>query len=148
MGDVIFRRLAELAGAADRFAVSSRGTGDWHVGDGADHRAVTALHRAGFDGTSHRAAQLSGADITDIDLFVALAREHRDAIIARGADPERIVLLTSFDPERPSDPDVFDPYFSDQDAFDEVRAQVERACAALLAELINDPHILVPQVSA
>ena len=142
MGEVIFRRLAEDAGLGDRVEVSSRGTGGWHIGDGADHRAVAALTAAGYDGTAHRAAQLSDDDIASVHLFVALAREHREALIDRGVDADRVVLLSAYDPEGPSDPDVFDPYFSDQEAFDTVRDQVERSCLTLFADL-REAEILV-----
>ena len=135
MGEVIFRRLAEEAGLADRFAVSSRGTGDWHVGEQAAGPARAALAAAGYDGEAHRAAQLAEGDVAGADLLVALAREHQREMLARGADPERVVLLTAFDPERPEDPDVFDPYHSAQDVYDRVFRQIERSCAALLEAL-------------
>ncbi|WP_125100420.1 low molecular weight protein-tyrosine-phosphatase [Leucobacter chromiireducens] len=135
MAEVVFRALAERAGFGDRVVVRSSGTEAWHTGKPADPRTVTALAARGFDGSAHRASQVSGAEITHDELLVALARGHRDALIARGADPERVVLFTEFDPAAPADPDVFDPYYDDQAAFDAVLAQVERGAAELLARL-------------
>lgn len=135
MGEVIFRELAERRGIGERFAVTSRGTNGYHIGDPADSRALTALRAAGYDGRAHRAARLSPADIAGNDLLIALAREHERELRRLGARSERVVLLTAFDPSRPADPDVFDPYYSEQRVFDEVLAQVERSCAALLDEL-------------
>ena len=133
--EVVFRELAERAGIGERFAVTSRGTEGYHVGEGADPRALRALASNGYDGSAHRAARLGPADIAENELLVALAREHERAILALGADPERVALLSGFDPERPADPDVFDPYYSDQRAYDEVLVQIERSCAALLTRL-------------
>ncbi|WP_416444298.1 low molecular weight protein-tyrosine-phosphatase [Leucobacter sp. HNU] len=135
MADVVFRALAERAGAGGRFAVTSRGTGDWHVGQQAAARGRDAMRRAGYDGEAHRAAQLTDADIAGNDVLVALDRGHAEAMRRLGADPDRVVLLTEFDPEHPEDPDVFDPYEYEQEVYDRVLAQVERSCAVLLERL-------------
>lgn len=135
MGEVVFRRMVDDAGLAEQFAVTSRGMGDWHIGEQADPRARDALARRGFDGEAHRALQLSDEDITNHDLLVALDRGHKRLMLERRVNPEQIVLLTAFDPEQHDDPDVFDPYWSDDDAFDRVLAQVERSCGVLLEQL-------------
>lgn len=135
MGEVIFRELTEREGIGDRFEVSSHGTGAWHVGNPADPRTLAALAKAGYDGSKHRAAQLAKSDIARTDLLVALAREHETHMLDLGAAPDQVTLLTPFDPDSPADPDVFDPYFSEQHAFDEVLHQVARSCARLLAHL-------------
>jgi len=135
MGEVIFRSLAEQAGHGDRFHVTSRGTNGYHIGDGADPRTLVALTAAGYDGSDHRATRVSSADIAGHDLLIALDRGHERHLRELGADPDRLSLLTAFDPERPTDPDVFDPYYSEQGAFHEVLAQVERSSAALLEHL-------------
>ncbi|MBK0421957.1 low molecular weight phosphotyrosine protein phosphatase [Leucobacter sp. CSA2] len=135
MGEIVLRALAEDAGWGGRLTVTSSGTGGWHAGDPADPRTVAALDRAGYDGAAHRAAQVTDADIAENDLIIALARDHERALLAAGAPRDRLVLLTDFDPDQPADPDVFDPYFSDDAAFDAVLAQVERASRALLASL-------------
>ena len=38
MGEIVLRHKLEEAGLGDRVVVDSAGTGDWHVGDGADPR--------------------------------------------------------------------------------------------------------------
>ena len=137
MGEVVLRALASDAGLGERIAVTSRGTAGWHAGEPADPRAVAALASAGYDGSGHRAAQLTAADVRDNTLLVALARDHETALVAAGAERERVALLTAFDPAHPEDPDVFDPYYSDERAFEEVLAQVERSCGPLLASLTD-----------
>ena len=52
---VVMQRLVDDAGLTDVVQVDSAGTGDWHVGDPADRRAVTALRYGGYDGRDHRA---------------------------------------------------------------------------------------------
>lgn len=142
MGDVVFRAMADQAGVGDRFAVTSRGTHGYHVGDGADPRTVDALAAAGYDGRAHRAAQLSDADIAGNDLLIALDRGHERIMRTRGADPAKLTLLTAFDPGRPADPDVFDPYYSDERAFATVLEQIERSCTVLLETVLLETVLL------
>lgn len=135
MAEVVFRSLAADAGLADQVEVSSRGTQGWHEGKPADPRTVAALAARGYDGSEHRAARLTDADIADHDMLIALATDHEAAMLERGADRAAVTLFTAYDPAAPADPDVFDPYYTDQAAFDTVLEQVERGAAALLAEL-------------
>ncbi|RGE20668.1 low molecular weight phosphotyrosine protein phosphatase [Leucobacter sp. wl10] len=104
MGEVIFRALAEREGLGDRFLATSRGTHGYHVGDGADPRTLAALAAAGYDGGRHRAREVTDADIAGHDLLIALDRGHERHLRGRGADPDRLSLLTAVDPERPADP--------------------------------------------
>ena len=77
MAEVVLRQLAADAGLADRLTISSAGTGDWHVGEQADPRAVEALTTHGYNGSTHRARQFDPAWFADLDLVVALA-QHED----------------------------------------------------------------------
>lgn len=133
--EVIFRELAERANLGNRFEVMSSGTHGYHVGEGAYPRAIAALAAAGYDGSRHRASQLSELEVNEYDLLIALDRGHEAILLGRGVSPDRIRLLTEFDPERPSDPDVFDPYYSDVRVYARVLEQIERSCVALLEHL-------------
>ncbi|MFC5994841.1 protein tyrosine phosphatase, partial [Pseudonocardia hispaniensis] len=48
MAAQVFRAELTRAGLADRVAVISAGTGDWHVGNPADERAVALLRDRGY----------------------------------------------------------------------------------------------------
>jgi protein-tyrosine phosphatase len=140
MAEVVLREVARRAGHADSLEVSSSGTGDWHVGEGADPRTVGALEARGYDGSRHRAAQFSTADFARHDLVVALDRGHERVLRSwaeNEADRSKVQLLMSFDPQgaATSGSDVPDPYYSDPAAFDDVLAMVERACTALFRQI-------------
>jgi protein-tyrosine phosphatase len=140
MAEVVLREVARRAGHADSLDVSSSGTGDWHVGEGADPRTVRALEARGYDGTRHRAAQFSTADFARHDLVVALDRGHERVLRSWAeteADRSKVQLLMSFDPQGAAQggSDVPDPYYSDPAAFDSVLAMVERACTALFRQI-------------
>ncbi|MCY7404203.1 MAG: hypothetical protein LH475_06215, partial [Cryobacterium sp.] len=57
MAEVVLRDLVTKLGLGRLIATSSAGTGDWHVGEQADGRTITALAKRGYDGSHHRARQ-------------------------------------------------------------------------------------------
>ncbi|APT85157.1 protein tyrosine phosphatase [Corynebacterium aquilae DSM 44791] len=131
MADVMFADAIDDAGLADQVKVASCGMGGWHVGQGADRRAVAQLAALGHDGTRHRAAQL-GAQHEDADLFVAMDSGHVRGLRDAGIYPEKIRLLRSFDPQSPARAEVADPYYGDDSGFVEVGEQIEAAIPGLL----------------
>ncbi|MDV8001925.1 low molecular weight protein-tyrosine-phosphatase [Rhodococcus sp. IEGM 1408] len=132
MAEVMTRRAVAEAGWADEVAVSSVGTGGWHVGDGMDPRAAAELEEHGYD-SAHVAAQLTAADLS-ADLIVTLDRGHRAHLLAAGADPDRVRLLRGFDPDAHA-PDVADPYYGDRTDFSRTRLEISGALPGLIAEL-------------
>ncbi|HZP49728.1 MAG TPA: low molecular weight protein-tyrosine-phosphatase [Actinocrinis sp.] len=71
---VLRARIAE-AGLSDVVEVDSAGTGDWHVGDGADPRTVRVLARHGYP-SRHVARQFEQSDLLRRDLVIALDHGH------------------------------------------------------------------------
>lgn len=145
MAEAVFSHLVEDAGLADRVDVDSAGTGDWHVGEPADRRALDALRRAGFDGASHRARQFDAADFVTTDLVVALDSGHARSLRA-WAGPhhlDKVVMLRAFDADVPDDAsdrelDVADPYYGGIEGFTEVLDQVQAAGKGLLGRVRAD----------
>lgn len=145
MAEVVLRSLVLNAGLAGRVAVSSAGTGDWHVGEQADPRTLTALSNRGYDGQQHRAKQFDASKFDGLDLILALDRTHERAIRSwarTDEDRSKIRLLTSFDPELAQFPDVPDPYYADAAVFDSTLALIERACRSLFRQL--EPAFWLP----
>ena len=138
IAEVVLRRLVEDAGLAGSVEVDSAGTGAWHLGDGADPRAVDVLRGSGYDGSTHRARAFAAGWFADRDLVVALDRGHLRSLISAARDEAergKVRLLRSFDPDAPADADVADPYYGGARDFAEVLEQVERACRGLLGEI-------------
>ena len=137
MAAVVLDHRAAAAGLGDVVAVDSAGTGDWHIGERADQRAVAALAAAGYDGSRHRARQFDPSDFATVDLVVALDRGHERTLRAWAPDaPARdtVRLLRSFDPDA-TDLEVADPYYGAAEGFALVLAQVEAAVPGLLAHV-------------
>lgn len=130
MAETIFADALRREGLANRVQVSSAGIGDWHVGGPADPRASEALRRAGYR-CEHVAAQVSAQHLS-ADLLVALDYGHFAALRQLVAEPDRVVLLRSFDPAAGRNLDVPDPYFGGEHGFDEVLSMVNAAVPGLL----------------
>ena len=137
MADVVFRWFADSAGLSDRVVSTSAGTGEWHVGERADHRTLEALERKGYDGSRHRARQFTREDFERNDLIVALDRSH-ERILHEWArtegDTDKLALLMSFETDAPT-LDVPDPYYAHEAMFDEVLGMIENASRALFRQL-------------
>ncbi|AKK03606.1 low molecular weight protein-tyrosine-phosphatase [Corynebacterium epidermidicanis] len=131
MAEVMFRDAVEQAKLTRFVRVRSCGIGGWHVGQGADKRAVAALRNAGLDGSQHRAAQLGDAH-RSANLFIAADRGHVQDLIARGIPAEKIRLLRSFDPTSGEDVDLADPYYGDDSDFATTREHIEQAVPGML----------------
>lgn len=138
MAEVITRDAMETDMLDLLARVDSCGLGGWHVGQGADERAVAELRRGGHDGAGHQAAQL-GPEHMDADLFVAMHTGHRDALIERGIPKDKVRLMRSFDPNSPEDAIVEDPFYGTEEDFARTREEIDAAVPGLL-EWIKTNH--------
>ncbi|MEV4776453.1 low molecular weight phosphotyrosine protein phosphatase [Microbacterium sp. LTA6] len=145
MAEVVFRDLAERQGLGSRIVSRSASTGDWHLGERADHRTIDSLARRGYDGSQHRARQFTSASFADNDLIVALDRTHERVLRewANNEDQEgKVTLLLSFDANADG-LDVPDPYYAGADMFDSVLGMIETATRGLFLQL--EPALRLPR---
>ena len=136
MAEVLLKHLvAEDPSLSELVSVTSAGTARWHVGDPMDPRARRALDRAGY--------QLPGAlgiyadsDFLDRqDLILVMTREHRHDVHERlrRRTPDVILWRDLF--ETTPDLDLADPYYGDDQEFDECLATLKSGAPALLSLL-------------
>ncbi|HEX7341719.1 MAG TPA: low molecular weight protein-tyrosine-phosphatase [Rhodanobacteraceae bacterium] len=69
---------AEFARTGLAVPVASCGTGHWHVGQGADSRAIEAGAAAGYDLSRHRARQLTQEDFARYRLILGMDHANVD----------------------------------------------------------------------
>jgi protein-tyrosine phosphatase len=159
LAEGVFLHLVREAGLDGRFEVDSAGTGDWHVGERPDARAVAVARRHGVELPS-RARQVTADDLDTFDHVLAMDRENlRDLRrLARAGARADIRLLRAHDPSRRTSgddrrvlapgssraadhddhDDVPDPYYGGPSGFDLVYEMVFRSCEALLQELTRE----------
>ncbi len=131
MAEKMFAHQISERGLADVVRVTSAGTGDWHVGDGADERANTVLREHGYP-TEHRAAQVDD-DHLAADLVVALGRNHMRILARPGRRPPSGCGCCGRSIPRSGAhaPDVEDPYYGDHADFEETFTVIEAALPGL-----------------
>jgi protein-tyrosine phosphatase len=130
MAEKMFADQLRQRGLADAVRVTSAGTGNWHVGSGADERAARVLRAHGYS-TDHRAAQVDD-DHLGADLVVALGRNHLRMLQQLGVEADRVRMLRSFDPRSGAHAlDVEDPYYGNQADFEDVLTVIEAALPGL-----------------
>jgi protein-tyrosine phosphatase len=143
MAEVITRAVATAtvlddgSTIADHLDLRSAGTGPWHEGEPMHPLALASLVRGGYPAHDHDARQFTTSEIGRLDLIVALDRRHRQTLRGLGADPERLVLLRTFDPAAGAAADVPDPYYGDDIAFDDCRDMIAAACNGLVLSLAD-----------
>lgn len=139
MAEIVFRDRVKKAGLEKQIITASAGTGDWHVGEKADHRTIAALAAEGYNGDRHRAKQFSVEDFDRYDLVIALDRSHARVLNSWARDENdanKVSLLRSYSgPQNAESLDVPDPYYADQQMFAEVLRMVEDASDHLFQQL-------------
>jgi protein-tyrosine phosphatase len=133
VAEKVFAREVEEAGLADRVQVQSAGTGPWHVGGPADDRSAAVLVEHGYP-DAHVARQVDD-DILGADLIVALDDGHLRDLRRLAPDPERVVLLRSFDPAAPPGAGVPDPYYGGPEGFHAMLTMIRDAMPGLLGHV-------------
>ncbi|MEV0282676.1 low molecular weight protein-tyrosine-phosphatase [Kribbella sp. NPDC050820] len=127
IGEVVLRAKLAEAGIDD-VVVTSSGTGGWHVGDPMDPRAAAALRRRGYDGSAHRAQQFRTGWFVDRDLVLAMDSGHLSELTRRGGTVQLFAEI-----------DVPDPYYGEDDGFDDVLDQIEKAADVWVGRLRSKP---------
>ena len=141
IAEYVLRAAVEEIGLGHAIVVDSAGVGAWHVGEGADRRSVRVLAQHGYDGSAHRVQQITGSwfDADDApDLLLAMDSSHY-AALRRMAPEADVRMMRSFDPRlaaRPdADLDVPDPYYGNNNGFEQVLEMIERATPGVVAYL-------------
>lgn len=130
-----FRHAASRAGLD--VEVDSAGTGNWHVGESPDKRAIRTAQRHGIDISGYRARQITRGDFTRFTQIFALDRDNLADIqrLAPAESSARIALLLDLVDGR-SGESVADPYFGGEAGFEKSWSDVSAAADALVRRLI------------
>lgn len=131
--EAVARQRCAEAGLA--VSLASCGTGNWHVGKGADPRMVKAAADAGYDLSPHRARQARATDFEDFDWVLAMDQDNLETLEGlrrgRGVEPVLFLPWTGM-----VTPDEFpDPYFGDAGGFREAVALAEQGVDGLIVRL-------------
>ena len=138
-GEAVLRALVEKRGLADRIAVASAGTGDYHLGDAPDERAMKHARKRGYDLSALRASQVSRGDFDDFDYMLAMDRSHLRMLRAIApADARAKLGLFLEASSRWKGEDVPDPYYGGPEDFERVLDMVEEAAEGWLERFVAE----------
>ena len=143
IGEGVMRHLLEAAGLSEQVEVDSAGTAGYHAGDPPDSRARAAGKRLGIS-VGGRARQFKRDDFERFDYVLAMDRSNFDdltLLAPNAAARQKLHLLRSFDPSSPHGASVPDPYYGDDEDFDDVVRICLAACTPLLAQLRRERHL-------
>ncbi|GAB4208055.1 MAG: low molecular weight protein-tyrosine-phosphatase [Roseiflexaceae bacterium] len=140
MAEAVFRHLVEQAGLSGVIEADSAGTDEYHIGEQPHHGTRRVLRERGISYT-HAARQVAADDFNRFDYLIALDRGHLSHLRRAASGKARIELMLDYTPQH-SLKDVPDPYYTGR--FEEVYDLVDTACRALLAQIIAEHNLEVP----
>lgn len=116
--------------------VDSAGTGDWHLGEPPDPRAIATATRYGVDISGLRARQVQSDDFMAFDNIIALDRANLASLHRlMPTEPRARLSLLLDHVEGRFGQDVADPYFGDEAGFEVAWYDINLGVTALLAHL-------------
>lgn len=139
LAHAVFDHEVTKHGLEGLFESESAGTHGYHVGDNADPRMRACAKRHGIK-LDHAARKLQTADIEYYDLILAMDQEHLDwlnRLDRSQTGSAHIGLYREFDVGSGQGSDVPDPYYGNQDGFEEVWRIVDSCNARLVNALIS-----------
>jgi protein-tyrosine phosphatase len=149
MAEGALRLRLEEAGLHRRVQVDSAGTGDWHVGQPPDRRAIACARRHGVDLTGLRGRQLQRGDHHDFDWLLcadgSVLREVRRRAPSDAKAGSALLLPWAREgaphlaAELGSEDDLADPYTGAEGDFEQVWYRVDAAARAIVDRLRARP---------
>lgn len=133
--EAVLRHQAEQAGRKDEFTIDSAGTHGYHVGDPPDRRGIAAAKKRGVSMVGQKARQFEVADFKKFDHVIAMDRGHYN-ILARMSGAQEQVKLQMFADycTRHDMEDVPDPYYGDEQGFEDVLDILEDGVEGILSQ--------------
>lgn len=135
MAEAIFRHRIAEKGLNGRVDVDSCGTANYHVGDDADSRTISAVRNRGI-AIDHCVRQLIASDLDHYDYVIAMDRSNLKNILrlANAHNRSKVVLMRDFD-ARHKGAEVPDPYYGNANHFEEVYEILDRSIAGFIDHL-------------
>lgn len=124
----------------DKFIIDSAGTGNWHAGQGPDHRSVATAKNRGLDISCQKARQIQPSDFNEFDhIYVMDSSNLRDVTrLAPDASSKAKIKLMMDEIFPGQKIDVPDPYYGGPDGFDKVYDMLDQACTLVANKLIKE----------
>lgn len=152
LGEATFNEIVKERGLAKDFWADSAGTAGYHVGKHADPRSIKVADKHGIT-LDHVVRKISKQDLDDFDHIVVMDEQnfedvHKLYYDAKGVPPsaDKLFLVRDFDPEVRGVQEVPDPYYENEQAFEDVYQILKRSNEKLVDHLV-DKYGITPDES-
>ena len=121
-------------------SVDSAGTSDYHVGEAPDHRAIKKSSEYGIDISHYRGRQINADDFKIFDRILVMdASNYENTLLVSEDDDDKKKVEMILNLSNPnSNMSVPDPYFGEEDGFENVYQLLDAACDVLIKEIKNE----------
>ncbi len=134
---ILRKRVAERE-LAQAIRVDSAGTGDYHIGEAPDSRAIRAGRMKGYALESLRARQVAPEDYGNFDYILAMDQSNLRFLQTNCPDHLRSRLRLMLDFSDSDLQSVPDPYWGGDEDFADLIELLEPACEGLLRRMLAD----------
>ena len=135
MAEGILRDMIQKEGL--HWTTDSAGTGDYHVGEAPDKRAQRATKDRGIDISDLRARQFRASDFEEFDVLLAMDESNLKNMISLAPNANlasKAQLILDHAPEVGTR-EVPDPWFGEEQGFDEVYDMLDQACSKVITHV-------------
>ncbi len=132
MAEGVLRYHANLNGL--KIEIDSAGTGNYHVGEAPDKRAIQYMKSKEMDISNLRARQFSKNDFEEFDIIYAMDdSNYRNILKLASSENHRSKVKMILNETSPSENrPVPDPYFGGMEGFEEVFGLLDEVSASLI----------------
>lgn len=115
---------------ADKFEVDSAGTADYHIGKSPDHRSIATAKGKGLDISNQKCRQFELSDFDNFDIIYVMDQSNYENVAKLARDTEDIakVKLILQDSQSSTIKEVPDPYWGNEEDFEDVFSLLDEAC--------------------
>ncbi len=141
LGNICRSPLAEgiLTSKVDpkRVFVDSAGTAGYHVGNPPDGRSVAVARKNGLEIAHHRCRKVVVRDFREFDLIYAMDSKNLEDLLKMAPGPKEAQKVKLLLEEADLDfVEVPDPYYGTSKDFEKVYEMIDKACGAIVKNLI------------
>jgi len=125
---------------SNQIFVDSAGTGGFHIGKQPDHRSIAVAKKYNIDIANQRCRQFTIQDFDTFDFIFVMDKSNYTNVIAKARntdDISKVQLLLS--ENRTPTKEVPDPYYDEDDGFEQVYHLINNACDHI-AKNLNAIH--------
>jgi len=140
LAEAIFNHKIKNRGLENKFQADSCGTSDYHIGELPDERTITCAKKFGIN-INHRGRQLNKLDFKTFDYLLVMDGANMDKVKSYmgnlGLHHNKIFMLRDLDSVSPIE--VPDPYYGEEDDFNNMYHILNEAIEKLLDKIMTEP---------